>query len=337
MGDNKNIDSVAYRTPTGVEIPSEVSHAKVSVVIVSWNAKHYLSKCLQSLNNQAYSGELEIIVVDNASEDGSPEMVREIYPDTLLICNSENMGFAKANNMGIKASTGEYMALVNSDVHVFENCLTKLVDYLIGHKKVGLIGPLIIGSNGEQQNSCRAEPNLWNMWCRALALDAMFPRSQFFCGYFMGHWSHREVSSVDILSGCFWLTSRRALRDVGLLDESFFIYGEDMDWCKRFKDSGWDVVFVPEAKAIHYGGGSSKNSPVRFFVEKQKADLQYWRKYHSWFALSLYYFISLIHHSFRIAGFSIKAILRTGDVSIAWYKVRRSFACLLMLFKLRRE
>jgi GT2 family glycosyltransferase len=309
-------------------------YEKVSVVVVSWNSRDYLRECLESLKKQVYQGELEVIVVDNASEDGSPDMVREQFPHVLLICNSENLGFARANNIGIRACTGVYIALVNSDVHVLDACFTKLVDWLATRSEVGLIGPLIMRSDGEQQRSCRAEPSLWNMWCRALALDAIFPHSPIFCGYFMGHWSHGETAPVDILSGCFWLTSRRALSDVGLLDESFFIYGEDMDWCKRFRDAGWEVVFVTEARAVHYGGGSSMNSPVRFFVEKQKADLKYWHKHHSRLAVAMYIVTCIIHHTLRIVGYSLKALVSSGDTSVARYKVRRSAACLHMFLGL---
>lgn len=143
----------------------------------------------------------------------------------------------------------------------------------------------------------------------------------------MGYWDHRTTRPVDILSGCFWLTRRPALDQVGLLDELFFIYGEDMDWCKRFRDVGWSVDFVPGAEAIHYGGASSANSPVRFFVEKQKADLQYWRKHHSQLAVRVYCAISLVHHSLRIVEYSLLACVVRREKQIAWYKVRRSVAC----------
>ena len=299
----------------------------VSIVIVSWNAKDYLFECLKSLKDGAYTGPMEIIVVDNASADGSAEMVRQQFPYVKLICNAQNLGFAKANNIGIRHCTGEYVALINSDVHALPDCITTLVIYCQNQPTAGLVGPFIIGRDGKQQMSCRGAPNLWNMLCRALALDVVFSRSRFFNGYFLGHWDHCTTASVDILSGCFWLTPRPTLDNVGLLDESFFIYGEDMDWCKRFRDAGWDVRFVPEARAIHYGGASSANSPIRFFVEKQKADVQYWRKHHSRIAVGVYYAISLLHHGLRIVGYSLRACFARRKDQIAWYKVRRSVAC----------
>jgi GT2 family glycosyltransferase len=299
---------------------------KVSIVIISWNAKAYLAECLESLKADVYAGPMEIIVVDNASDDGSPQMVEWQFPEVKLICNTENLGFAKANNIGIHQCTGEFIALINSDVHVLKDCITTLVAYCQSRPTVGLVGPFIFGSDGKQQMSCRGAPSLWNMFCRALALDVVFSHSCWFNGYFLGHWNHRTTRSVDILSGCFWLTHCLALEEVGLLDESFFIYGEDMDWCKRFHKAGWDVVFVPHSQAIHYGGASSANSPIRFFVEKQKADAQYWRKHHSPLAVRGYLAISMLHHWLRILGYSLKAWLVRQDRMTHRYKVERSIA-----------
>jgi GT2 family glycosyltransferase len=165
------------------------------------------------------------------------------------------------------------------------------------------------------------------MLCRTLALDNIFKNSKLFTGYSLRHWQQNSLREVDILTGCFWLVRRQALDEVGLLDETFFIYGEDMDWCKRFWSKGWRVVFVPSAEAIHYGGGSSSNAPVRFYIERQKADLQYWKKHHSGFAVACYLLISFLHMLLRIIGYSIVILLNPAESG--WqYKVKRSWACL---------
>jgi GT2 family glycosyltransferase len=309
----------------------------VSVVIVSWNARRYLAECLSSLKDGVYAGPLDIVVVDNASTDGSAEMVRARFPEVALVCNPDNLGFAKANNIGIRRCRGEYVALVNSDVHVHPNCITTLVAHCETERTVGLTGPFIIGGDGKQQVSCRGAPSVWNMFCRALALDVLFGGARWFSGYLAGHRQQLEPEAVDILSGCFWLARRRALDEVGLLDEAFFIYGEDMDWCKRFRDSGWGVVFVPTARAVHYGGASSANSPIRFFVEKQKADFQYWRKHHSLLAVGCYYAIAFMHHGLRIVGHAVVACVSRRNEGVAWYKVRRSAACLRWMLVGRGE
>ena len=254
----------------------------VSVIIVNWNAREYLLQCLASLSSEVCRYAMEIIVVDNDSSDGSPEAVEAQFPHVRLFRSGGNLGFAKANNLGVSHSRGRYVAFINSDVKVLKGCLTTLVDYCDQHPEIGMAGPRVIGGDGKLQRSCRGFPTVWNMFCRALVLDAMFPRVKLFSGYAMTYWPQDTPRPVDMLSGCFWLVRREALNEVGLLDEAFFMYGEDMDWCKRFWAGGWKVTFVPSAEAIHYGGASSANAPVRFYIERQRADLQYWKKHHTW-------------------------------------------------------
>ena len=304
----------------------------VSVVIVSWNARDYLVKCLDTLNERSCRYPLEVIVVDNDSADDSPDVVERDYSWVRLIRTGANLGFAKGNNVGIKEARGRYVALVNSDVEVLESCLTKLVDYLDKQPEAGMAGPRVIGGDGKLQRSCRGFPGLWNMFCRALALDAAFPSVPAFNGYALAHWEQEDEAEVDILSGCFWMVRREALDEVGGLDEGFFMYGEDMDWCKRFWDAGWKLKFYPEAEAIHYGGASSSNAPVRFFVEKQRADLRYWRKHRGPVAVVLYFLISLLSHLLRMAGYAVKFGLKGSDRETSAYKVRRSMACVRWMF-----
>ncbi len=300
----------------------------VSVVIVSWNAKDYLAQCLTSLAAGVCNYPMEIIVVDNASNDGSPDMVAKQFPNVRLIRNSANLGFAKANNFGLREARGKYIALVNSDVKVLANCLTKLVDFCDAHPDAGMVGPRVQNGDGSLQRSCRGFPSVGNMFCRAFALDVMFPKARIFGGYLMPHWAHDKVKTVDILSGCFWVARAQALKKVGLLDESFFMYGEDMDWCKRFWKGGWKLYFVPDAEAIHYGGASSANSPVRFFIEKQRADLQYWKKHHSWPAQQAYFWISCGHHSLRAVCYAGVQLVRRSGANEKGFKVNRGLKCL---------
>ena len=304
----------------------------VSVVIVSWNARDFLAQCLNSLTAETCRYPMEIIVVDNASTDGSPECVERQFPQVRLIRNATNLGFAKANNIGIAQSRGRYLALINSDVKVLPNCLTRLVEYCEQHPEAGMAGPRVLGGDGKLQRSCRGFPTLWNMLCRALALDSLFPNSGLFTGYALRHWQHDCLRPVDILSGCFWLIRKDALLRVGLLDESFFMYGEDMDWCRRFWENGWQVMFVPMAEAIHYGGGSSANAPVRFYIEMQRADLQYWRKHHSQPAVACYFSISCLHLLLRTVGYSLAFLFSHRLRQSCRYKVKRSLACLKWLF-----
>lgn len=300
---------------------------KISVVIVSWNAKEFLLQCLHSLARTMPRGsQSEVIVVDNASSDGSPGAVREAFPWVRLIQNDDNYGFAKANNIGIKASTGEYLFLINSDVVVKDGCFDRMLSHMAGHPDAGVTGPRILSPQGSVQRSCMGFPTLWNTFCRALALDSFFPGSRIFGGQLMTYWRHDEVRAVDVINGCFWMVRREALEEVGLLDEGFFIYGEDIDWCRRFNDAGWKVVFFPDAEAVHYGGASSANAPLRFYIEMQRANYQYWKKHRSRAASTAYLFICLLHHSLRLAGEAVLYPFRLKKRTEGYYKISRALA-----------
>jgi len=254
----------------------------ISVIIVSWNAKRYLRECLESLTQTPSLLTLEVIVVDNASTDGSPEMVAAEFPEVRLIRNDQNLGFARANNIGISQSTGRYVSLINSDVVVQPNCLDLLVKYMDEHPLVGLTGPKILNGDRTLQSSCREFPSLWNNFCEASGLFRLFPGSSFFSTEHMLCFPHDRVIDCDVLVGCFWMMRREALETVGLLDEDFFIYAEDLDWCRRCWNAGWHVNLFPEAQAVHYRAASSANDPARFAIERQRAVLHYWEKYHTW-------------------------------------------------------
>jgi GT2 family glycosyltransferase len=301
----------------------------ISVVIVSWNAKAFLTDCLRSVLSQQFSGSLEIIVVDNASSDGSPEAVRDDFPTVKLICNSRNLGFAKANNIGIRHSSGDYLFLINSDVVVSNDCFSKMIRHLDEHHDIGMLGPRIIGANGQVQRSCMGYPSLWNSFSRALALDSLFPQSELLGGQLLTFWHHDDRRSVNVINGCFWALRRAAVEEVGLLDERFFIYGEDVDWCKRFSDHGWNVVFFPDAEALHYGGASSSNAPVRFYLEMQRAHHQYWTKHHSRLATNVFLMINLLHHTVRLIGETALYPFRyRGNRASARHKIVRNAASL---------
>jgi GT2 family glycosyltransferase len=298
----------------------------ISVIIVSWNAKAFLLKCIQSVLAQRFPGPVEIIVVDNASSDGSPEAVRESFPMVKLICNKDNQGFAKANNIGIRASTGDYLFLINSDVEVSPGCFATMIHEMEQHRNIGILGPKIVGSDGRVQRSCMGYPSLWNEFSRALALDSIFPKSKLFGGQLLTFWRHDERRCVGVINGCFWMLRRSAVEEVGLLDERFFIYGEDVDWCKRFNDSDWKVVFFPEAEALHYGGASSSNAPVRFYLEMQRAQHQYWIKHHSRLASDTFLLINLLHHTVRLVGETVIYPFRRRKGIASTHKIVRSVA-----------
>ena len=257
------------------------SKVDVSAVVLSWNDRLHLKTCLESLEQTNDGKRLEVIVVDNASSDGSAEMVRSVFPGVRLIQNHENLGFAKGNNIGIKASSGRYVCLLNSDIKLFEGCLRGLLDYMERNPDIGILGPKILNADLTHQSSCRTYPGLWNNFCSAVGLANVFKHVKVFSGEHMFYFRGDRVVDVDVLVGCLWLVRQEAIKQFGLLDERFFMYAEDVDWCRRCWRAGWRVVFFPDAQAIHYRGASSiKQDPVWVALTQQQSMLRYWEKHH---------------------------------------------------------
>jgi GT2 family glycosyltransferase len=308
----------------------------INIIIVSWNAKGHLINCLNSLSNPRGFTQ-EIIVIDNGSSDGSVEIIENQFPQVKLIKNNDNLGFAKANNIGIRASTGRYVCLINSDVIVLDGGIEKLIEFMDKNPLVGMSGPRTLNQNYTLQHSCFHFPSIWNNFCQVFGLNKLFPKSKFFSGPIMKYWPHDCERRVDMLNGCFWLVRRIALNEVGLLDEDFFFYGEDVDWCKRFHEAAWDVMFYPQAEIIHIGGGSSINSPIMFFLEMQRADLHYWRKHHGKLGQSAYWVIILLRQLVRLPVYVLIYILRPSAQSNSVFKMKQNLVCIQWLFKYQKN
>jgi GT2 family glycosyltransferase len=276
----------------------------ISVIIVNWNAKAFLRKCLESLRHSACPFVVEILVVDNSSADGSSKMIQMEFPEVRLIQSSENLGFARANNLALKQAKGTYLALVNSDVVVHDGCLEYLVTVLERSCSVALAGPKVYGVDGEIQHTCHRFPTVWNVICRFMAIDRILGRWPIFSGFEMRHWNYSCGGEVEVLSGCFWLGRKSAIDAVGGFDERFFFYAEDVDCCKRIVARGWKVVYVPEATATHFGGGSSSNAPLRYSIEILRANLAYWKKHRGYIGQYTYYSLCILHYT-------VKAFIRT--------------------------
>ncbi len=305
----------------------------VSIIIVSWNAKKYLNKCLQSIYRTTHNLKFEVIVVDNDSGDGSPEMVKRNFSQVNLISTGSNLGFAKANNIGIKESNGHYIVLMNSDVEILDNCLEIMYSYIDKHSSIGILGPKVLNPDKTLQRSFKKFPTLWNTLCRACYLDKAFPGSKLFGGALMTFFSGESISNVDVLIGAFWLIKREALDNVGLLDENFFMYSEDKDWCRRFRNAGWNVVYFPDAEIIHYGGGSSANAPIRFNIEQIRANLQYWKKHHRKFSQVVFYLNMILLNLFRLIGYLIIYVFFPSKRRNNIHKIRRFSITIYWLLK----
>lgn len=303
----------------------------ISTVIVNWNTKALLLDCIRTILDMALEHTVEIIVVDNASTDGSAAAVAQEFPEVTVIRNRKNEGFAKANNVGIRAAQGKYVCLINSDVKLLDGCLDSMCGYMDEHPHVGILGPRILNKDLSLQISCGEFPSVWTTFTQALMLDKVFPRSRLCRTRFMNDFDHERIRDVEVLSGCFLMVRREALEKVGLLDERFFIYKEDVDWCKRFHDAHWLARFYPTAEAIHYGGASSSVTPARFLMEMEKANLQYWRKHYGWLAEKLILNISVAHYGLRVVVWGSAHLWSRGNNLIAKQMLKRYVACLVRL------
>jgi GT2 family glycosyltransferase len=299
----------------------------LSIVIVSWNAKEYMRKCLSSLRTACTGLSTEIFVVDNASSDGTPDAVEQEFPEVRLIRNTVNAGFATANNIGMRMATGKYVALINSDVEVLAGCLQKMVSYLEQHPSVGMLGPKMLTPSGSAAPSCMRRPRLSIWLTHAVGLASLLPT----LSLQIQNPDSLGTRDVDVLNGWFWMVRKEALDQVGLLDERFFMYGEDIDWCHRFWERGWKLVYFPEAKALHYGAASSARAPVRFYVEMQRANLQYWKRYHGRISQAVYIVIIFLHQVCRVLGYGAVCLVTPDARHEAAFKCQRSAACLRWL------
>lgn len=296
----------------------------ISFIIVSWNTKAFLLQCLQSIVENTQNFEIEIIVVDNASSDGSVLAVEQNYPFVKIIKNTENEGFARANNIGIQNSLGKFICLLNSDVIIFQNTVQCLINYLEENPGVGLIAPKALNADRSIQKNAWKFPSPKTMLTRALALDTIFPA--------VNYYSADKIKQVDVLSGCFWLSTREAIKKVGLLDERFFIYYEDNDWCYRFRQSGYKVIYYPNAEIIHYGGASSNNAPVKFFIEMLIACDQFFSKHYGLISQKALKFLFFIKFIIRLVGFGFLYISNINRNESNKTKIAHNFAGLKWLF-----
>jgi N-acetylglucosaminyl-diphospho-decaprenol L-rhamnosyltransferase len=264
----------------------------LTIIIVSWNVRPLLHRCLSSLvdvrasteggASQASSLEprTEIIVVDNASSDGSAEMVREEFPHVHLVVNDENRGFAVANNQGLGLSHGRYLLLLNPDTEVVGDALGMMVDYMDGHLEVGALGPQLCYPDGSLQSSRRRFPTLTTGLVESTVVQEWWTDNCILRRYYMTDTPNDMIQPVDWMVGACLLVRRQAYEQVGGLDEGFFMYSEELDWCRRIKDAGWEVVYLPTATIIHHEGKSSEQVVPARHIYFQSSKVRYFRKHH---------------------------------------------------------
>ncbi len=238
---------------------------KISVIVVNYNVEFFLEQCLNSVKKALENVSGEVFVVDNNSIDGSVEMVRLKFPEINLIANKDNRGFSKANNQAIEISQGEYILLLNPDTVVEEDTFSKVISFMDNHPDAGGLGVRMLDGKGVfLPESKRGLPTPTVAFYKIFGLSKLFPKSKKFGQYHLGHLNELETNEVDILSGAFMLMRKEALNKVGLLDETFFMYGEDVDLSYRIQKGGYKNYYFPETRIIHYKGESTKKSSVNY-------------------------------------------------------------------------
>jgi len=225
---------------------------QVSAIIVNYNAKDFLPRCLASLAREALNVELEVIVIDNASSDGSEETLSHPPLPVTFVRNSKNIGLARANNQGIRMSRGRFLLFLNPDVELLPGSLGRLVQFIEDHPDTGIVGPKLLNPDCSLQYSCREFYTLPTLLLRRSFLGQIFPGRALVQRHLMASWDHASAREVDWLLGAFLMVRREAIESVGMMDERFFLYFEDVDWCFRMRRSGWKVNYLPTAEAIHH-------------------------------------------------------------------------------------
>ena len=251
----------------------------ISIIIVNWNVKALLRQSLQSILSSQYEGEIEVIVVDSASADGSAAMVEAEFPTVKLIASSENLGYAGGNNVGVAAAVGDYLFILNPDTTLFADTLTQLMAYMQAHPTVGVVGPQLRWPDGTVQSSRRRFPTLGSLFWESTLLEQWLPQNRAAKRYKLADQPADQPQPVDWLVGAALFIRREAWRAAGPFDETFFMYFEETDWCHRCAQAGWAIHYLPQAAVMHYEGQSSRQVMAARTIRFQRSKIHYTAKW----------------------------------------------------------
>ncbi|MCL4263015.1 MAG: glycosyltransferase family 2 protein [Anaerolineae bacterium] len=304
-----------------------MSKYQLSIVIVSWNVRDLLRDCLYSIEQTRGNLAVETIVVDSASTDGSPAMVAAEFPQVTLITANENVGFPRGNNMGIAKAHGRYILLLNPDTVLHDNALVHMVDYLENHLDVGVVGAQLLNDDGSVQSSRRRFPTLITAFFESTWLQSRAPQ-HILTRYYALDTPDNQTAEVDWVMGACLMTRQEIAQTIGGLDEGYFMYSEELDWCHRIKMAGWRVVYLPTAQVTHYQGKSSEQVVAQRHIYFNRAKLRYFRKYHGRvpaFVLRLFLLLNYLVQMALEAGKGVlghKRPLRWQRVHAYWLVLR---------------
>lgn len=313
-------------------LPHE-SEIDLTIIIVSWNVRDLLADCLHSIAQAAQANDLqvEVIVVDSASSDGSANMVAAQFPWVTLLAEAENVGFVRGNNLGLARAAGRHVMLLNPDTVIHGDALNQLAAYLDAHPTVGIVGPHVLNADGTHQSTRRRFPTRWTAFFESTWLQPHAPHGVLE-RFYVTDQPDDGTYDVDWVQGCALMARRAVYDDIGGLDPGYVMYSEELDWCRRAKDAGWRVVYVGSARITHYGGKSTEQVPAHKHITFQQSKIRYFRRFHgAGFALALRVFL-LLSYTLQIAQEAAKGLLgskqplRRARV-ITYVQVVRALAC----------
>ena len=284
----------------------------LSVIIVNWNVRDLLRECLRSIEAGKGGLSLEIIVVDSASSDDSVAMVRSEFPSVHLIACTENVGFPRGNNLGLQEARGDYLLLLNPDTVIVDDALAVLVSYLQVNPDVGVVGPQLLNPDGSVQSSRRRFPTVTTGFFESTWLEGLAPG--ILRRYYALDLPDAATADVDWLTGACIMVPRSTYEAVGGMDEGYFMYSEELDWCRRIKESGRRVVYYPAAQVIHHVGKSSEQAVTARHINFNQAKLRYFRKYHGRFMVAVLRVFLLAGYAWQIALESVKGLLGSKPI-----------------------
>ena len=298
----------------------------LSIIVVNWNSGHYLRHCLDSVFSRSVSLSFEVFVVDNASSDDSLTGLKEQFPRVQWLENEENVGFARANNQALKQARGRYLLVLNPDTVILDDALEQMIRLMDAHPGVGIGACQLLNSDGTIQRSCRSFPTLWTLLWDAILLDALLPPNRVTGRYELRYWHHDSERDVDQPAGAFLMVRRELLASVGFMDERFFVYYEDVDWCFRAMQAGWRVVFWPAPKVLHHGGGSANSHYTHASALMHESMLKYFRKHYGVGASVLAQLISLAGAPVHLGVWAVQFALNSSKRPVYARLLRGNFA-----------
>jgi GT2 family glycosyltransferase len=284
----------------------------ISILIINYNTRELTINALRSIYQSVTTCRFEVILVDNSSKDDSIQHIQSGYPQVLLIQNQENVGFAIANNQAIRVAQGRYVLLLNSDTLIQKDTLDTMLQFMDKHPRVGAAGCKLVLQDGSLDKACkRGFPTPSASFYYAFGMSKLFPRVPRFNQYQLGYMDPDDAYPVDCLVGAFMFVRREAIEQVGMLDESFFMYGEDIDWCYRIKQAGWLNYYYPKTQILHLKGASSRRKPFKIVYEFHRAMWLFHRKhYHN-------------HYSFLINGLVYTGIAVKFTIALLKNQIKR--------------